>query len=985
MSQVCDALCRDTPGSSPPEFTCLAIDTYHVAHLSHLAVELSSFPRNTRGQTIAHLNIQGISKKTDELRYQLTRSEVKLLFLSETFLKPHNASCMYSVEGYHNERLDRDTGHGGGILAFIHNSISYERLYSLDSLLPESMAIKVCNRNAKPYICIVVYRPPSSPASWISRLDACLLQARSICAEVTLMGDFNMDILDYTPTSLVALSAAHDLTQLIQEPTRVTLNTSTLIDHLYTSNEENIIGQGVVPLGLSDHYMIFCTRKVGNQTVRPSQRRSTRDWSRFDLEAYQKSLARVPWYQINKLDDPSHMVDMFYQQLSRVVDTHAPMRVSTRSVGRRPVPRWFDQEIRLSIKERDRMKRINDPQYRKMRNKTTALIRAKKRTYTAELIDNTPAKDTRKLWNHLLNRENGSAASTVEAIREPSTGDIVSDDKEKAECLNNHFSNVAKQLLDSQGHRSSGDQPFARDSLAGQQSSSDCSNGIPHITPDEVIVLICKLSTNKATGLDGLSVKLLQQSLPHIAPPVATIINQSIQQGIFPQQWKEARVTPLHKGGDKTDPSHYRPISVLPVLSKLFERHIKSALSSHLDSLNILHPHQSGFRSGHSCETAIMRMHADWSQSRKENKTTAIIMLDFSKAFDVVSHQILIDKLCAIQTPSQMIRLLSSYLSNRTQRVGLNNSLSRPKKITHGVPQGSILGPLLFAIYINDLLALPISSVVHAFADDTTLYYAHTDPDTVISTLNEDLATVRDWCETNQMVINVEKTKYMLIAPKRQKLVPNIDAPVLRDIAIKKTDKTRLLGFTITADLAWRSMIQQLHRKARTNVSLLRHLRHLIDNTTARTFYSQHILPYLTQGLTLWGNLESKKSYNTLYLVQKSALRCINNVKIRDKVNTANLADNTHILLLPELLTYHTASLAFKVALDIAPVYITDMFPKRPERDRRDTRKLASSSYHSKLTQQVCNVFNALPPHLRQSASQASFRCRLRCFLFEKY
>ena len=783
------------------------------------------------------------------------------------------------------------------------------------------------------------------------------------------------------PNSLTTISATHGLTQLIGEPTRVTATTSTLIDHVYTTKELNVTAHGVVPLGLSDHYMTFVTRKVGTSQDRTVQQGSARDWSRFDLDTYQSCLSQTPWHQVNKLENPNHMLALFYDLLRGVVDKNAPMRTMSNPKNRRPAPMWFDNEIKQFIRQRDKLKRTNDQGYRKMRNRTTKLIRAKKRAYTAELINTTRPKDTRKLWDHLLNRPNRNTTSSVADITDPTNGTNITTDKEKAECLNEHFSSIAERLLRDQGHYNAGmskTQTGAAQQLGALPSARQID--IPPITASEVTIQLCKIPSTKATGLDGMSVKIIQQSLPHIAAPIATIINQSIQLGMFPQLWKEASVTPIHKGGNQTDPCNYRPISILPILSKVFERHIQASLNFHLERHNILHPHQSGFRARHSCETALMGMHSDWAQYRKERKTTSIVMLDFSKAFDVVDHRKLIAKLNSVQTPPRMLALLASYLQGRTQRVRLNNTFSTAKTITHGVPQGSILGPLLFAIYLNDLLSHPISSKIHAFADDTTLYYSHTSPDTVITTMNSDLDAIHNWCKDNSMIINVAKTKHMLVPPKNEnKQRPK--APMLGGVPIAETTKTKLLGFTIANDLTWQPMISHLHAKAKTNGNLLRHLRHLVDLATARTFYHQYILPYLTHGITIWGNLEPKNNYNALFLVQKNAIRCLNRVRLRDKVPTAILARNTNILLLPELIIYHTASLAYKIANRIAPKYIMAGFPERPLRGRRDPSKLPSSATYSKLYQTIVNAYNTLPVVIRQSTSQASFRRRLRMFL----
>ena len=929
---------------------------------------MSKYFVQTRGQLIAHLNVQGISNKTDELRDMVGNSGVKIMLFTETFLKPHHSSCLYNVPGYREERRDRPSKGGGGVIALVHQSVTYERLSSLDTFLPESVSIMVRNPHASPFLCAVVYRPPNTPASWLLQFDSYLRQAKTHCGEVIVLGDFNIDILGRMPNSLQSVCATHDLTQLIGEPTRVTNTTSTLIDHVYTNDDRTITSCGVIQIGISDHYMTYISRKSGRNRRQDQATCTRRDWSKFNADCYQRDLAQTPWHVINKLADPDQMLAVFTDQLQTVIERHAPMKASRHKLRASP-PAWMDEEIRRLIRTRNRLKKSNDPDYRRTRNKVTNLIRVKKKEYTAKLILESGSKDTRKLWDHLLNRTRCDAPITE--MREPGSGKLVTDEFAIANCLNEHFSEVAGKLL--QGADTSA--PRHTD-LRQYYGSSNCTPAdIPHITPEDVILHICKIPSNKATGHDGLSVKLLQLALPHISHPIATVINQSIQTATFPQQWKIATITPLHKAGDPTSPSNYRPISILPILSKVFERHIKETISKHLVAHNILHPHQSGFRPHHSCDTAITRMYNDWTISQKSKLHTTVVMLDFSKAFDVVDHGITLQKLANIKLPPGTTRLIGSFLEGRQQRVKLGDSKSEYCAVTHGVPQGSILGPLLFAIYINDILALPIQSTIHAFADDTTMYFSHRKEAALSTIIDSDLLTISEWCRTNRMILNIEKSKYMRLSPS---IGDNHSPPTMNGIPINRCSRSKLLGFTISEDLRWEAMIANLHAKIKRNNSLLRHLRELIDVPTARAFYSMHISPYLSQGIVIWGNCAPKSKLNSLFLLQKSAIRNINKVSLRDQISSVSLAKKSNILSLPELIEYHSCSLGFRIVTGNAPIYLLELFRDTISRDRRDKRKLPSSTAHSKIFSEILTQFNALPTTIRNRVSQASFRRSLR-------
>ena len=280
------------------------------------------------------------------------------------------------------------------------------------------------------------------------------------------------------------------------------------------------------------------------------------------------------------------------------------------------------------------------------------------------------------------------------------------------------------------------------------------------------------LDISKATGLDGIGPKLLKISSGIIIKSITYIVNNCIRSGKFPTSWKLAKVNPLYKGGAKDDINNYRPISILPTLSKLIEKVIQKHLMAYLNSFDVLHKYQSGFRSGHSTETALILMTEGWLKAINEGKFVGTIMVDFRKAFDLVDHDLLLKKLSYYKCGSNFINLMKSYLKNRTQVVSVNGTKSNTAEISSGVPQGSILGPLLFLIFINDL-PLVLSGKVSStdmYADDTTIYDLQADMGTLRSNLQESLTILQKWCKQNGMLLNTEKTKIVLISTRQKRI-----------------------------------------------------------------------------------------------------------------------------------------------------------------------------------------------------------------------
>ena len=316
-----------------------------------------------------------------------------------------------------------------------------------------------------------------------------------------------------------------------------------------------------------------------------------------------------------------------------------------------------------------------------------------------------------------------------------------------ANALNLHFASIAQKLDTS--HSTNASQHSSHSSCASHTFSTPSAHklkDLPFLDLNQLTMYFKDIDTKKATGSDGLSVKILRLALPFIAPILSDIINRAIADACFPKQWKNAVVTPLYKGGDKEDLSNYRPISVLPILSKIYERHILKHLSAYLENHNLISSSQSGFRKNHSCNTAVHHLITKWLDAKKTKDSTVLLFLDFWKAFDMVRHDIILAKLVKLGITGKFLNTLKSYLLERYQSVKVGNALSTSQPILRGVPQGSILAPTLFSIFINDLLLLPLNPQVHAYADDTTFYISDRNPSQLHNLLTADIAMIEQWC-----------------------------------------------------------------------------------------------------------------------------------------------------------------------------------------------------------------------------------------------
>ena len=285
----------------------------------------------------------------------------------------------------------------------------------------------------------------------------------------------------------------------------------------------------------------------------------------------------------------------------------------------------------------------------------------------------------------------------------------------------------------------------------------DTDYNIPLLTIKQTIAIIYKISSNKASGYDGLSVRVLKKIAPVFANPLRKLLYLSISTNSFPNHWKKAKVIPLHKGGARNDINNYRPISVLPVLSKILERHVSSSLFVFLRDNNLLYELQSVFRSGHSTETALIRLTDPILKNMDDDEVTGLVFIDFRKAFDVIDHELLLKKLSIYGATISSVAWFKSYLSVRKQFISLGKTTSKQLTVKQGLPQGSILGPVLFLLFVNDMPLHFQKSTMDIYADDTNLSLSSNWKTLPLlnQSLSQDLSEVERWARENKMYLNM--------------------------------------------------------------------------------------------------------------------------------------------------------------------------------------------------------------------------------------
>ena len=529
-----------------------------------------------------------------------------------------------------------------------------------------------------------------------------------------------------------------------------------------------------------------------------------------------------------------------------------------------------------------------------------------------------------KMVNTILNR---AKKAKIKVKKLNFQGNEITDSQQIANVFNDYFCNVAENLKRDNGLVSSADDQVIRT----EASDTRCQQSmkIEDSSPSEIIEIVKGLK-NKSTS--DMSVIPLKKVSNVLAPVISCLVSTSLHQGIFPQKLKIAKVIPLHKGGSRAEVSNYRPISLLSCFSKIFEKIMQARLLEHLKSEKILFDSQYGFRAGHSCEHAILEAQYHIQKALERKQVTALLLLDYSKAFDMVDSSILLRKLEHYGVRGIALSWFRSYLTDREQYVNVNNCNSTLHKLKYGVPQGSILGPILFIIYINDLPQ--ISKLAHHiyFADDANLIISAESCAQLNVMVNEVLNLVLHWAANNGLKLNAGKTKYMLFANKK---IEDIEV-YLGDDRLIKSETEKFLGVLIDTKLNWSNHIRNLSTKISRNSGILFKLKGKVPGKILQLIYNSFIQSHLYYCATIWGT-RSLNSIQQVFSAQKKGIRAADTEFHRyryDKdsgstpAHTKAIFNKLGILSLPNLIAKCCLCLMHKVYLNVAPVNILKIFDR---------------------------------------------------------
>ena len=946
--------------------------------------------------SLFHVNIRSLSKHFGELQSLINSTKIPFDIIGVTESKQllnTDFAVNVSLDGYHIHSQPTKSTHGG-VVMYVNKHLDYTPRDDLSVLEDEFETLWIeikTGSKAKNILCCCVYRHPNTDTKkFIGYMDNVLSKISKTNKLIFVMGDFNINLLSYEAHSetneFINTMVSHYSLPYILHPTRVTDHSSTVIDNIFSNVTDYETVSGNIINQIADHFAQFMMVKRININYKNTTFYQY-DYSNFKKENFIEDISNINWETLhNSNEEINNKFAYFYDQVSTCVKLHAPLeKVSPKKLSFKNKP-WITARIQRMMSKRDKYlnkfrrtkSRDSEYLYKKFRNKVVLETRKNRVEYFNNYF-NTNKNNMKKLWAGIRSVVNvGENKCGIQISHLTQDGKEINDPQQMANIFNNFFVNVSKKITNAI--------PRTRKSpLDYLKHFNEKSFLLSAATPNEIEDLINSFQEGKAVGPYSIPIKLLKMISYQISVPFCIIVNESFVSGVFPDRLKLAKVITIYKKDSKDNPTNYRPISLLSIFSKLIEKLMCKRLYSFLDSCNILHSLQFGFREKHSTLHALIGMTETIKESIDNGTFGCGVFVDLQKAFDTVNHTILLKKLEYYGVRGNVLNWFSSYLCNRKQYVSVNGATSDQLTITCGVPQGSVLGPLLFLIYINDLPTVSRLLSFCLFADDTNIYFSSSDLLTLQKVMNRELKKVKKWLDANQLALNIEKTNFVIFHSPQRKIDDNIVIKFMRKKISRKTS-VKFLGILLDAHLSWKQQITELSKKLARTVGIFYKIRHFVPLETLKVLYFSLFYSFVSYGIAVWG-LTHKSLLNPLIISQKKIVRimCFE----EPTAHTEPLFKKLQFLKVRDIHELQLLSFIYDCQNKIAPAHFHSYFTpcygvhsiNTRQASRGDlflTRKTTFQYGIRSIQYSGAVLWNSLPVSIRNSPSHLTFVSKLR-------
>lgn len=838
--------------------------------------------KSSQGLSILQLNCRSLVANFYEMSAFIQGLEIEFDFItiSESWFNASTDVNDFQLSDYDIFVRNRVNKRGGGVVIYSNSKYGVticDRLSCTIDNMFECLTVEAEVTNSNNILVMCIYRAPGTCLASFNENISNLIARVNPKKKLFVCGDFNIDILkvDSNADSLCFLDImyGYGLYPLITKPTRITTTSATLIDNIYTNVLADTKNGIIVSDFISDHMPIFTTVNLKcKASVKSKVYKQSRVFTPDILLSIGDSLLECDWSEVYNDGNANNAYTQFINIVKNKCDLLCPMqRVEVKGVNEcKP---WLTKALKKACRRKNRLyykfidnrTNVNECKYKAYKNKLTAILRLAEKRYYSELLAS-HRHDVRKTWkvlNEVIKKRKSN--TKVHDVFTDSLGNSVNNKDQVSRLFNDFFVNIGPKLAD-QIHS---DCNATVEGYLGEPSVA--SMFLRAVDKTELLDIVSHCTSKTSLDPDGLDMSTIKELFPAIVMPFLHICNLSLSSGIFPDFMKIAKVIPLFKAGKKDSVSNYRPVSLLPQFSKILEKVYYRRLEEFLDKGNTISDCQYGFRKKCSTSLALIDFTDNIVSAMDRNEYTLGVFIDLKKAFDTVNHDILLKKLYHVGVRGIAYDWLASYLSSRKQFVYYNGSKSDVRSIRTGVPQGSILAPLLFLIYINDLTKVSSLIKVILFADDTNLYMSGHNLQHLVEVFNSELCKLESWFKVNKLSLNVSKTNFMLFGKKRETLPIVLK---LCGLEITRVFVTKFLGVLIDQNLNWKDHIRALGTKLSKCISIIYKASIVLDSSALRLLYCTLFLPYITYCAEIWGT-GYKSNIQSIVLYQKKVIRIV--------------------------------------------------------------------------------------------------------------
>ena len=906
---------------------------------------VENIQKTSKELLIIHLNCRSLVNKEVELQYLIDEMHPDLICLTETWFDESIPSNAFVPEGYSIIRKDRDDtfkqkygrNRGGGIAILHKKHIKVEKKTYLTDKVEEILWVQVKTRNS--FMLGTIYRAEYTDIlknnSNESILEENIRKAAELTKNIIITGDFNVDMSDEESNDTQTLKETYEsynLEQHILKPTRIDKKSlkPTIIDHIWASSDSNLIKATGTFDGISDHMGIYM--KLNQKTPNiPDSKIIFRNYKKYSAEEFCKELAEN--LETSNIEEHlrSNNVHLATDELIKTIqDTaqkHAPVVEINSKIKKKSIP-WFTNELKSMIKNKNEL--IQDyltsglksykGRIKRMCNNINYLKRQLKKTYINDQLDkaNGNSKEVWKVYNQTTQR------TKVKETIEP---DMMN--QQKADKFNTFFATIGVEIQ-KKLTKSNQPQHNTEDTLHNTEDPPRTTEN-PHDTPEDqatnqptfqfkpeqisnIEKIIDNIRNEVAIGEDMIGAKLIKDMKNIISPILTKIINKCYETNSFPNSMKHAAIKPIHKKGNTDEISNYRPISILPTLSKIFEKAAANQIVHYLESNKLLHRNQHAYQKLHSTITCLIELLTYVYSLIDKKKLTAIISLDLSKAFDSIDHKLLLKKLLKLRLGENAVQWVKSYPTNRKQITKFKKFKSSEETVHSGIPQGSIVGPLLFLCYTNDFHEELIKECqTYAYADDTQMVIEATNLKQLKKKAEAVISLARKWYQNNIMKNNIGKTEIIVINTKLKQQKNEKIKITVKDEGVNVTITSKpfieILGVIIDHNLNWTQQVNKVKKKAFNITRNIHRINHLLPMKHKLNLYHAVISPQFSYADTVWGGCNQKEKLS-LQKIQNFAAKSITGNRKYD--SATNSLNQLKLLNLQQRLTIHETVLVHK-------------------------------------------------------------------------